>query len=93
VDVLKSLQATLHYYEHVANKETPERAAAIVTQTQKLRKIIARIENELESESQIVLALAKKSPRLNDTSSYPNPEGRPKGSTFTDIRRPRTQRT
>jgi hypothetical protein len=51
VDVLKSLQATLHYYEHVANKETPERAGAIVTQTQKLRKIIARIENELESES------------------------------------------
>jgi hypothetical protein len=51
VDISKSLQATLHYYEHVANKETPERAAVIVWQTQKLRKIIARIENELESES------------------------------------------
>ncbi|KAI9513480.1 hypothetical protein F5148DRAFT_1302495 [Russula earlei] len=49
VDIFKSLQATLHYYEHVANKENPERAAAIVTQTQKLRKIIARVENELET--------------------------------------------
>ena len=51
MDISKSLQATLHYYEHVANKENPERAAAIVWQTQKLRKIVARIENELESES------------------------------------------
>ena len=50
MDISKSLQATLYYYEHVAFKETPERAAAIVGQTQKLRKIIARIENELESE-------------------------------------------
>lgn len=49
IDISKSLQATLHYYEHVANKETPERAAAIVWQTQKLRKIITRIENELET--------------------------------------------
>jgi hypothetical protein len=71
VDVFRSLQATLHYYEHVANKEASERAAAIVTQTQKLRKIIARIENELESESGRHL----QSPRLNDVSSYPNPEG------------------
>lgn len=53
MDISKSLQATLHYYEHVANKETPERAAAIVRQTQKLRKIITRIENELESESEL----------------------------------------
>ena len=51
MDISKSLQATLHYYEHVANKENPDRAAAIVWQTQKLRKIVARIENELESES------------------------------------------
>lgn len=51
MDISKFLQATLHYYEHVANKENPERAAAIIWQTQKLRKIIARIENELESES------------------------------------------
>jgi hypothetical protein len=51
MDVFKTLQASLHYYEHVANKETPERAAMTVAQTQKLRKIIARIENELESES------------------------------------------
>lgn len=49
LDVLKSLRSTLHYYEHVANKETPERAAMIVTQTQKLRKILTRIENELET--------------------------------------------
>ncbi|KAI9464009.1 hypothetical protein BJY52DRAFT_1401276 [Lactarius psammicola] len=49
VDVLKSLRSALHYYEHVANKETPERAAMIVTQTQKLRKILTRIENELET--------------------------------------------
>ncbi|KAH9988118.1 hypothetical protein BJV74DRAFT_840135 [Russula compacta] len=49
VEIFKSLQATVHYYDHVANKETPQRAAAIVTQTQKLRKIIARIENELET--------------------------------------------
>ena len=50
MDISKSLQSTLHYYEHVANKDTPERAAAIVRQTQKLRKIVTRIENELESE-------------------------------------------
>ncbi|KAI0273871.1 hypothetical protein BGY98DRAFT_1090738 [Russula aff. rugulosa BPL654] len=50
-NALKKHQATLHYYEHVANKENPDRAAAIVWQTQKLRKIVARIENELESES------------------------------------------
>jgi len=49
MDVFKTLQASLHYYEHVANKETPERAAMTVAQTQKLRKIIARIENELET--------------------------------------------
>ncbi|KAF8480009.1 hypothetical protein DFH94DRAFT_456712 [Russula ochroleuca] len=49
MDISKSLQATLHYYEHVANKDTPERAAAIVRQTQKLGKIVARIENELET--------------------------------------------
>ncbi|KAI0252842.1 hypothetical protein BJV78DRAFT_271770 [Lactifluus subvellereus] len=48
-DVLKSLRATLHYYEHVANRDTPERISAIVTQIQKLRKILARIENELET--------------------------------------------
>ena len=67
MDISKSLQATLHYYEHVANKETPERAAAIVRQTQKLRKIITRIENELESESE--LCCCEKShctARLND---------------------------
>ena len=51
MDISKSLQATLHYYEHVANKESAERAEAIVRQTQKLRKIVTRIENELESES------------------------------------------
>ncbi|KAH9035003.1 hypothetical protein EDB85DRAFT_1945300 [Lactarius pseudohatsudake] len=49
VDVLKSLRSALHYYEHVANKETSERAAMIVSQTQKLRKILTRIENELET--------------------------------------------
>lgn len=49
VDVFKSLRSALHYYEHVANKETPERVAMIVTQTQKLRKILTRIENELET--------------------------------------------
>jgi hypothetical protein len=76
VDVSKSLQATLHYYEHVANKETPERAAAIVWQTQKLRKIIARIENELESEWVIgtVLSDSITTPLINDIPSYPNSE-------------------
>ena len=62
MDISKSLQATLHYYEHVANRETDERAAAIVRQTQKLRKIITRIENELESESELCCFAA----RLND---------------------------
>ena len=76
MDVSKSLQATLHYYEHVANKETPERAAAIVWQTQKLRKIIARIENELESEWVIgtVLSDSITTPLINDIPSYPNSE-------------------
>jgi hypothetical protein len=60
VDVYKSLQATLHYYEHVAIKDTPERTATIVRQTQKLRKIIARIENELESESVEIVLFRKK---------------------------------
>lgn len=76
MDISKSLQATLHYYEHVANKETPERAAAIVWQTQKLRKIIARIENELESKSASGPVLSDRSPPplMNDIPSYPNPE-------------------
>jgi hypothetical protein len=63
VDISKSLQSTLHYYEHVANKDTPERAAAIVRQTQKLRKIVTRIENELESEFWTVLSKKKTSHR------------------------------
>jgi len=76
VDISKSLQATLHYYEHVANKETPERAATIVWQTQKLRKIIARIENELESESAsgTVLSDSITTPLIYGIPSYPNPE-------------------
>jgi hypothetical protein len=77
VDISKSLQATLHYYEHVANKESPERAAAIVWQTQKLRKIIARIENELESESSAngpMLSDSITTPLMYDNPSHPNPE-------------------
>jgi hypothetical protein len=69
VDISKSLQATLHYYEHVANKDTPERAAAIVRQTQKLRKIVTRIENELESEFRDCLQKNVTAPRLNDIIS------------------------
>ncbi|KAI0299404.1 hypothetical protein B0F90DRAFT_1728429 [Multifurca ochricompacta] len=48
-DSLKPLRAALHYYEHVANKETLERTSTVVAQTQKLRKILTRIENELET--------------------------------------------
>ncbi|KAI0267397.1 hypothetical protein BC834DRAFT_968906 [Gloeopeniophorella convolvens] len=48
-DSLKSIRAALHYYENVANKETPERVSSISAQTQKLRKILTRIENELET--------------------------------------------
>jgi hypothetical protein len=69
VDISKSLQATLHYYEHVANKDTPERAAAIVRQTQKLRKIVTRIENELESEFRD--CLQKKSPHHASMILFP----------------------
>jgi hypothetical protein len=65
----------------VANKENPERAAAIVWQTQKLRKIVARIENELESESAggtVLFAFHKQSPRplMHELvfPSHPNPE-------------------
>ena len=76
MDISKSLQATLHYYEHVANKEPPERATAIFWQTQKLRKIIARIENELESEfsSGRILSDGITTPLMNDNPSHPNSE-------------------
>lgn len=77
MDISKSLQATLHYYEHVANKDTPERAAAIVWQTQKLRKIITRIENELESESAsgaVFFRFQSVTTPPNELTSYPDPE-------------------
>jgi hypothetical protein len=91
MDVLKSLRAALHYYEHVANRDTPERMSVIVTQTQKLRKILARIENVLESESR---AGVQKSSLffLTHVFSNSNPERSREGSACAAIRRPRTER-
>jgi hypothetical protein len=92
VDVLKSLRATLHYYEHVANRDTPNRLSVIVTQTQKLRKILARIENELESESRAGIQSFLLG-GLNHGFSYSSPKREREGSACAAIRRPRTERT
>ncbi|KAI0061145.1 hypothetical protein BV25DRAFT_1827015 [Artomyces pyxidatus] len=53
-DVLKDLRSTLHYYEHVANKDDPMRRQTIDSMAMKLRKAVTRIENEIETiDSQI----------------------------------------
>jgi hypothetical protein len=91
VDVLKFLRATLHYYEHVANRDTPERLSVIVTQTQKLRKILARLENELESESRA--GVQEPFFFLNHGFSYSSPKRQREGSARAAIRRPRAERT
>ncbi|KAI0037037.1 hypothetical protein K488DRAFT_39805 [Vararia minispora EC-137] len=48
-DVLKDLKSTLHYYENVASKSTPERNLSVEESAQKLRKILARVQRQIES--------------------------------------------
>ncbi|KAA1474450.1 hypothetical protein DENSPDRAFT_841038 [Dentipellis sp. KUC8613] len=53
-DILKDLRSSLHYFENIANREDPERKATVEGMSMKLRKMLTRIENEIETiESQI----------------------------------------
>ncbi|THH16377.1 hypothetical protein EW146_g4264 [Bondarzewia mesenterica] len=48
-NTLRDLRASLHYFEHVANKDDLERREAIELTAMKLRKVLTRVENELET--------------------------------------------
>ncbi|TFY81122.1 hypothetical protein EWM64_g2892 [Hericium alpestre] len=48
-DTLKDLRSSVYYFENVANKDDPERKASVGLVALKIRKILTRIENELET--------------------------------------------
>lgn len=48
-NTLKDIRSSLHYYEHIANKDDAERKETVEATAMKLRKILTRIENELET--------------------------------------------
>jgi hypothetical protein len=50
-DTLSDLRASIHYYEHLADTEVEERRAILSRTAAKLKNILVRIENEIESGS------------------------------------------
>ncbi|EJD52016.1 hypothetical protein AURDEDRAFT_181578 [Auricularia subglabra TFB-10046 SS5] len=67
-DTLKDMRATLHYFAEVASDDgTPERRAQLETAKVKLAKVLARVENELDSIDAQVIGLQQAASTLFDT--------------------------
>lgn len=67
-DTLKDMRATLHYFGEVASDDgTPERRAQLETAKVKLSKVLARVENELDSIDAQVIGLEQAASTLFDT--------------------------
>ena len=69
-DVKVDLNSTLFYYESIATKDGPIRSAQIRDVVMKLRKILARVENEVQG-----MSFAYEYAQINFHSAYAALEG------------------
>jgi hypothetical protein len=50
-DILSELRASIHYYEHLADKKFEERQVNLARMALKLKKVLTKIENVIECKS------------------------------------------